>query len=274
MELYLSVVIPAYNEERRIGKTLAKFRRYFDAQNYAYEVIVSDDGSSDTTREIVNIIAEGWPQLRLLTASYNQGKGAVVKRGMLSARGQYVLFADADNATPIEELEKFWPYIKTYPIVFGSRYCFGAQVHIAQARHRIILSRLSNLLIRTMAVPGVWDTQCGFKLFERNAGQNIFANVRLTRFGFDIEAFAIARQLGYQFKEVGINWYNDFDTRVRTGREALRTLRDLFKITWNKLHGKYRKVGYIQQSPAVRRTETNSIHSETSSPIAPPDLKL
>ncbi|AKM84825.1 MAG: Glycosyltransferases involved in cell wall biogenesis [candidate division Kazan bacterium GW2011_GWA1_50_15] len=253
MDIYLSVVIPAYNEERRIGKTLTKLRAYLDAQSYGYEVVVSDDGSGDTTREIVKIIAEGWPQLRLLTATHNQGKGAVVKRGMLSAHGRWVLFTDADNATPIEEVEKFWPFTKEYPVIFGSRYIKGAHVHVPQARHRIILSRLSNLLIRFMAVPGVWDTQCGFKLFERNAGQNIFANVRLTRFGFDIEAFAIARQLGYRFKEVGINWYNDFESKVRTGREAIRTLKDLFKITWNKLRGKYRQVGYVRDFTPPRQ---------------------
>jgi len=274
MDIYLSVIIPAYNEECRIGRTLTKLRSYLDNQNYTYEVVVSDDGSSDTTREIVNIIAEGWPQLRLLIAPQNQGKGAVVKQGVLSAHGRYVLFTDADNATPIEEIEKFWPYVKSYPIVFGSRYCHGAHVHIAQARHRIILSRLSNLLIRMMAVPGILDTQCGFKLFEQNVGKNIFANVRLTRFGFDIEVFVIARQLGYQFKEVGINWYNDADTRVRTGREAIRTLKDLFKITWNKLHGQYRKVGYIQQVPAMLRTEVSQIDLETSEPVAPLDGEL
>lgn len=255
-EVYLSVVIPAYNEERRIGKTLAQMRKYLDAQSYTYEVIVSDDGSVDTTIPVVKIIQEGWPQLKLITATENQGKGAAVKRAMLSARGKYLLFTDADNATPIEEIEKLWPYVDTFPIVFGSRHCRGAHIHIHQAQYRKLLSRASNLLIRVVAVPGIWDTQCGFKLFERNAGKNIFANVRLKRFGFDIEAFVIARQLGYPFREVGIEWYNDPDSRVRTGREAIRTLKDLFRIKINMLRGKYLQVGYIQDFTLPRRPGT------------------
>jgi len=253
-EVYLSVIIPAYNEERRIGKTLAQVRKYLDAQPYDYEIIVSDDGSQDTTIPIVKIIQEGWPQLRLMATVNNQGKGAVVKRAMLTAKGKYLLFTDADNATPIEEVEKFWPYVETFPIVFGSRHCRGAHIHIHQATHRKWLSRASNLLIRFVAVPGVWDTQCGFKLFERNAGKNIFANVKMERFGFDIEAFVIAQKLGYPFKEVGIDWYNDFDTRVRTGREAIRTLKDLFRIKWNIMNGRYDRVGYIQDFTLPRRS--------------------
>lgn len=256
-EVHLSVIIPAYNEERRIGKTLASIRKYLDVQTYNYEVIISDDGSRDTTVPIVKIIQEGWPQLRLLTAVENRGKGAVVKHAMLNARGKYLLFTDADNATPIEEVEKFWPYADTFPIVFGSRHCKGAHIYIHQATHRKWLSRASNLLIRFIAVPGVWDTQCGFKMFERSAGKNIFANVKMERFGFDIEAFVIAQKLGYPFKEVGINWYNDPDTRVRTGKEAIRTLRDLFKIRFNIMKGRYDSVGYIQDFTMPRRPGTS-----------------
>jgi dolichyl-phosphate beta-glucosyltransferase len=252
-EPYLSVVIPAYNEERRIGKTLAAMRRFLDQQSYSYEVTVVDDGSRDTTRAIVSIIAEGWPQLKLITNLRNRGKGAVVRQGVLAAAGRYILFADADNATPIEQIEKLLPYASQYPIVIGSRHCPGAKIHIPQARHRILLSRGSNLLIRLLAVPGIWDTQCGFKLFERNAGQNIFANVRLERFGFDFEALIIAQHLGYKFKEVGIDWYNDAESKVRTGREALRTLKDLFLVKLNLLQGKYSRVGYIHRTPLPRR---------------------
>ncbi|RLC37541.1 hypothetical protein DRH29_01585 [candidate division Kazan bacterium] len=251
--IYLSIVIPAYNEERRIGSTLSKIRKYLDAQGYVYEVIVVNDGSTDTTVPIVNIIREGWPQLRLIDNPQNQGKGAVVKQGILAGLGKYILFTDADNATPIEEVEKLLEHVNIYPIVFGSRYIKGSKIHVFQSRPRIILSRLSNLLIRIVAVPGVWDTQCGFKLFERNAGKNIFANVRLTRFGFDIEAFVIAQKLRYRFKEVGINWYNDFETKVRTGREAIRTLFDLFRIRFNLWRGKYNSVGYVYpHQPVVK----------------------
>lgn len=242
---YLSVVIPAYNEERRIGKTLAAIREYLDKQTYGYEVIVSDDGSADTTTAVVKIIQEGWPQLKLLAHHQNLGKGEAVKRGVAAAAGELILFTDADNATPISEIEKLLPYVNDHDIVFGSRHISGAHIHIPQAKHRAILSRLSNLLIRMVAVPGVWDTQCGFKLFQREAGKNIFNNIRVKRFGFDIEAFVIARQLGYRFKEVGVNWFNDSDTRVRTGREAIRTLKDLIKIKTNLMRGYYREAGHV-----------------------------
>lgn len=251
--IYLSVVIPAYNEERRIGKTLVSIRDFLNKQNYNYEIIVVDDGSNDTTKDIINIMADGWPQLRFIYNQINRGKGAVVRQGVLNSKGQCILFTDADNATPIEQVDKLLQHIEEFPIVIGSRHCPGGKIHIPQARHRIILSRASNLLIRLLAVPGVWDTQCGFKLFECNAGKNIFANIQLARFGFDFEALAIAQHLGYKFKEVGIEWYNDPESKVRAGKEALRTLRDLLKIKSNLMRGVYSKGGYVHESPLPQK---------------------
>ena len=248
---YLSVVVPTYNEERRIGKTLSSIREFLDGQDYDYEVLVVDDGSGDTTPGVVEIIAEGWPQLKLLFNEHNQGKGAVVRQGMLAARGQWVLFTDADNATPISELDKLLPHAQQYEVVIGSRHCPGAHIHVPQAKHRILLSRASNLLIRLTAVPGVWDTQCGFKLFQSNAGKNIFANVTLKRWGFDFEALMIARRLGYPIKEVGIEWYNDPDSKF-ANREAVKTLLDLLVVKWRMLRGGYDRVGYIRETPTPR----------------------
>lgn len=244
-DIFLSVVIPAYNEERRIGRTLVMMKAFLDSQSYLYEVIVVDDGSQDTTCSIVKIISESWPHLRLMTNSMNRGKGAVVKQGVLNANGKYILFADADNATPIEQVKALLKFVPEYPIVIGSRHCPGAKIHIPQARHRIFLSRASNLLIRMLAVPGIFDTQCGFKLFEKNAGKMIFSNVKLERFGFDFEALVIAEHLGYKFKEVGIEWYNDPQSKVRAGRESLRTLRDLLRVKLNLMRGVYSRTGYI-----------------------------
>ncbi len=261
-DIFLSVIIPAYNEERRIGKTLAAIRQYLDRQSYNYEVIISEDGSNDTTIPIIQIIQEGWKQLRLVRAPYNQGKGAAVKRGMLEANGRWLLFTDADNSTPIEEIEKLLPYTKDFQIIFGSRHCPGAHVHIPQAKHRIILSRMSNLLIRILAVPGVYDTQCGFKLFERNAGKNVFANITLNRWGFDFEALMIALRLRYKMKEVGINWYDDKESKVRAGKEALKTLFDLLRVKWRMIRGAYNKVGYVHQAP-IPKTEKDKETIET-----------
>ena len=251
--LYLSVVIPAYNEEKCIGKTLSLMRKFLDNQGYLYEVIVVDDGSNDTTSAIVDIIAEGWPQLKIINNTVNKGKGAVVKQGVLNSIGEYILFMDADSATPIEEISKLLEYVDKYPIVIGSRHCPGAKIHVPQARHRIILSRVSNLLIRFLILPGIYDTQCGFKLLERNAGQNIFSNVRLERWGFDFEMLVIAKHLGYKFKEVGIEWYDDPDSKVRAGKEAFKTLKDLFKVKLNLLKGEYSKTGYILKNPIPKK---------------------
>jgi len=244
--IYLSVIIPTYNEEKNIGKTLTGVRKFLDAQGYGYEVVVVDDGSTDTTCSIVEIIAEGWPELKIISNEINQGKGAVVKQGVLSAKGKYILFMDADSATPIEEVDKLLAHVKKYPIVIGSRHCPGAKIHIPQARHRVILSRASNLLIRLLILPGIYDTQCGFKLLERNAGQNVFANVQLKRWGFDFEMLVIAKHLGYTFKEVGVNWYDDPDSKVRAGKEALKTLVELFKVKANLVKGVYSSTGYIR----------------------------
>lgn len=242
--IFLSVVVPAYNEERRIGRTLSGLRKFLDEQSYPHEVLVVDDGSTDDTHKIVDTIARSWPQLKLFSNSANRGKGAVVKQGVLSAQGQYVLFSDADNATPIDQIDKLLSYIEQYPVVIGSRHCPGAKIHIPQAGHRAVLSRLSNLLIRWLAVPGIYDTQCGFKLFQREPAQAIFSRVTINRFGFDFEALAIARALGYQFKEVGIDWYNDGASKVRAGRDAIRTLRDLLRVRRNLNSGIYQNKVY------------------------------
>jgi len=238
---YLSIIIPVYNEEQRIGKTLTIVRDYFNRQSYAYEVILVDDGSSDGGLAVIREFATLWPQLKITTNAINRGKGAVVRQGVLMAQGQTVLFMDADNSTPIEQIEKLLPYIEQYPAVIGSRHCPGGQVLVPQAPHRIWLSRMSNLLIRWFLLPGIYDTQCGFKLFQNVPAKEIFSRVKINRFGFDFEALAIANHLGYQFKEVGVDWYNDGASKVRAGRDALRTLRDLFLVKWNLWRGLYRK---------------------------------
>ena len=241
MEIYLSVVIPVYNEEERIGQTLTALRNYLDKQTYAYEVVLVDDGSIDATRAVVAQIIQGWPACKLLANLSNHGKGAVVKQGMLAAQGRFILFTDADNSTPIEQIEKLLSHINQYEVVFGSRHCPGGKIIIPQSMSRVWLSRMSNLLIRWILLPGIYDTQCGFKLFQNVSAKEIFQRVTIKRFGFDFEALVIARVLGYRFKEVGIDWYNDGASKVRAGRDAARTLKDLFKVKGNLLRGAYFK---------------------------------
>ena len=237
--IYLSVVIPAYNEERRLPKSLAEIKRFLIRKPFSHEVIVVSDGSEDGTVSLVRRLARNYPELRVIDNKVNRGKGAAVRDGVLAARGRYVLVSDADNATPISELDKLMAWIDKFPIVFGSRHKPGAKIMVKQGFWRVVLSRASNLLIRWLLLPGIYDTQCGFKLFENSAAKSIFPLATIDRFGWDFEVLTIARELGYSFFEQPIVWYNDPETKVRAGRDALRTLRDLLKVKWNILKGHY-----------------------------------
>lgn len=246
---FLSIIIPAYNEARRLPATLDAIREYLLGKNFAYEVIVVDDGSWDETSEL----AERHPlRPRVIKNTRNRGKGAVVKEGVMNSLGHYILFIDADNATPIQQVERLLAHSQRFPVVIGSRHIPGANIKIAQPKHRVLLSRFSNLLIRVVACPGIYDTQCGFKLFEANAGRNIFASVTLDRFGFDFEAIMIAMKLGYPIKEQGVDWYDHPGSKVRAGRDAVKTFIDLIKIKLRDIFGGYRKVSYIHGVPKLK----------------------
>jgi len=236
---HLSIVIPAYNEERRLPKTLSAIRSFLKKKPFAYEVVVVSDGSTDGTVPLMRRLKRRYPYLRVIENEANRGKGAVVRDGVLASRGRYILVADADNATPIEELDKLISLINKFPIVFGSRHKPGAKIMVKQGFWRVILSRVSNLLIRWLLIPGIYDTQCGFKLFEAGAAKNIFPLATIDRFGWDFEVLAIARELGYSFFEQPITWYNDPESKVRAGRDSLRTLQDLLKVRFNMLKGRY-----------------------------------
>lgn len=237
----LSVVIPAYNEEKRLGATLESLREYFSATDEDVEVIVVDDGSKDRTVEVAELFGGDVLHLRVLRFLKNQGKGHAVKQGMLAAKGEYALFIDADNSTPIAEIAKLWPFADEYEVVIGSRHLHGSNVVIKQPWYRIIMSRMGNLLIRATIVRGIRDTQCGFKLFQREACKAIFSRQQTMGFGFDMEILAIAQKiLHYNIKEVPVSWYNSPDSRVRPIHDAWRTLKELFRIKYGLLAGKYR----------------------------------
>ncbi len=238
---HLSIIIPAYNEEKRLGATLASLQQYFATTGEDVEVIVVDDGSNDRTVEVAQEAAGEVLHLRVLRFLKNQGKGHAVKQGMLAAKGEYVLFIDADNSTPIAELAKFWPFAADYEVVIGSRHVRGSNVVITQPWFRIIISRIGNFLIRATIVRGIRDTQCGFKLFQRQACLEIFSRQQTMGFGFDMEILAIAQKiLHYKIKEVPVSWYNSSDSRVRPIYDAWRTLQELVSIKWGLLLGRYR----------------------------------
>ncbi len=238
----LSVIIPAYNEEKRIADTLKNIDSYLSAQSYDYEIVVVVNGSHDLTYHVVKELEETAIKKATAINLDEGGKGNAVKRGILDkATGDVVMFMDADNATPISEIEKFLPFFQQgYDVVIGSRYTNPELVKVHQPFYRVWLSRLSNILIQFVVVPGIKDTQLGFKAFSSKAAKDIFPLVSVKRWGFDMEVLTIALTLGYKIKEIGVSW-----TEHGGGHVPLKaygeSLIDLFKIKINKLTGKYQR---------------------------------
>jgi len=241
-KIYLSVIIPAYNEEKRVSNTILDIDHYLSKQDYTYEIVVVNDGSKDKTAQIVNKLTDLVKHLRLINNKENHGKGWVVRQGMLESLGEIRLFMDADNATTIDHFSKMTPlFEQEYQVVIGSRDdkdAAGAKQAVPQPFHKRLIGNMGNLLIQMLAVRGVWDTQCGFKAFKAGAAQDIFGRSKIDRWGFDIEALALTRKLGYRLGIIPVNWINDPNSRVGW-KGYLNTFRELFKIKWNLISGKY-----------------------------------
>lgn len=246
MPVYLSVIIPAFNEEQRILETLQRVSDYLKDWQWrtgkSFEIVVVDDGSTDSTKEQLRRCAI---DLTLIAHQINRGKGFAVRAGMLKAGGQYRIFTDADNSTPIHELNKLLTAgEKGAPVVIGSRNLKDSRVVIRQPLARRWLGRLANWAIQVLALWGIKDTQCGFKCFQDKAAEDLFSSQTIDGWGFDFEILAIARRRSYQIVEVPVSWYNSKQSRVRPIRGALRTLAELLTIRWNLWRGKYdRKQG-------------------------------
>lgn len=238
--MYLSVVIPAYNEGKRILPTLKSVDEYFRKKDYEYEIIVVSDGSKDDTVSVVNNISQQMRGLRVIESNVNRGKGYVVKLGINESIGELRLFMDADNSTTIDNLDKMIPCVSEgYDVVIASIGVSGARSVGYEPFYKRFFGRAGNLIIRTVAVSGISDTQRGFKLFTAKAATDIFSRLKIERWGFDVEALAIARVLGYKIKEVPIIWNNDPDSKV--GISAyLPTLLETVKIRWNLMTGNYK----------------------------------
>jgi dolichyl-phosphate beta-glucosyltransferase len=228
----LSVVVPAYDEESRIGASLKRMLAYFDAQDYAYEILVVDDGSTDSTARLVENIAACRPQVRLLSYQPNRGKGHAVRYGMLRARGARVLFCDADLATPIEEVEKLFAKLNDgYDIAIGSRDVLGSELVRRQSLLRETGGKAFNKMVQLLAVPGIHDTQCGFKLFTQSAAQSVFSLCQVDHFAFDVEMLYLAiRLFGLRVAEVPVRWAHQEGSKVRFFRDAWRMVKTLFRI--------------------------------------------
>ncbi len=230
----LSIVIPAYNEAERLPQSLRRIRSYLETQPWTAEIVVVDDGSTDATAERVR---SAGLEIRLIHHQHNRGKGAAVRTGMLAARGDWRLLTDADLSTPIEELGRFWDQRGQADILLGSRRITGAEVARRQAWWKVLLGQLGNFLIQGLLVPGVRDSQCGFKLFAART-QPIFTAQQLNRFGFDFELLWLARRFGFRLLELPVRWLNDSQSKV-AGWDYLNTLLDIVRIRWYQLRGHY-----------------------------------
>ncbi len=240
-DVYLSVIIPAYNEAERIGKTLESVSAYLARQPYRSEIIVSDGGSTDKTADVVRQKISQIPNLSVISRK-NRGKGEGVKDGMLAAKGRIRLFSDADNSTDMSHFDKMKPFFyQGYEVVICSRDpkdAPGARQAVSQAWHKRMLGNMGNLFIQAVVLPGIWDTQCGFKGFRDFAAENIFSHQRMPGWAFDIEALAVARALNYRIAIVPAYWINDPRSSVRLS-SYFQVLKDTVKIRFNFLTGKY-----------------------------------
>lgn len=232
----LSVVIPAYNEGTRLPMTLDRIRAYLERRG-SHEIVVVDDGSSDATADVARRL--GGPGVVVVSNETNRGKGYSVRRGMLLATGQRRLMSDADLSTPIEEYGRLAAKLdEGYHVAIASRALPGANIEVHQSWYREGMGRVFNLCVRLVALPGLFDTQCGFKLFRAEAAQAAFFACRLDGFSFDVEALVAARRRGYRIAEIPVTWRNDAATRVTSLRGFLAFL-DLLRIRANLWAGRY-----------------------------------
>ena len=232
---YLSVIIPCYNEEKTISATLLAVDQYLQKQSFNYEILAVSDGSTDKTAQIAEEFKKNLPNLKFINNEVNHGKGWVVRQGILAALGEIRLFMDADNATTIDHFDKMKPYFdQGANVVIGSRDVKdvkGAKQAVSQSGFKRLLGNAGNVLIQIFAVWGVWDTQCGFKAFSAKAAQDIFSKSKIDRWGFDIEALALARKLKYKIDIVPVYWINDPNSRVGL-KGYLMTFKELFQVWW------------------------------------------
>lgn len=230
-KIFLSIVIPAFNEESRIIPTLKKIRAYLREKSYHCQVIVVDDGSTDNTPSVVLKFSKEFSGLALLENEKNMGKGYSVKRGISLAQGEYILFSDADLSTPIQEIEKFFPYFEQgFDIVIGSRALKDSQIELRQPWWREGMGKTFNLFVRLLAFGGIKDTQCGFKCFRREVAHHLFGLAKIKGFSFDVETLFLAKKFGYKIKEVPVVWINSEASKVHPLLDSAKMFFELLKI--------------------------------------------
>ena len=237
-EYLLSLILPAYNEEKRLDECMEKVAGFIASRSDPIEVILVENGSKDRTYEIACGYAERYPWLKVLQEK-KPGKGNAVRRGMLEARGKYRMFADVDFSMPISEVDHFIPpTLNDYQVAIGSREVKGA-VRYNEPPRRHFTGRVFNLIVRILAVPGIHDTKCGFKSFSAEAAEKLFRLQRIDGWAFDAEVLFIAQHLGYQIIEVPVQWYYDGNSKINVIRDSLKMFRELLQIRKNYRAGLY-----------------------------------
>ena len=238
----LTIVMPAYNEERRLPSTLVRLDAFLKAFDREVEVIVVENGSTDRTVEVVVDYQRTMPSLRLMQVPA-AGKGWAVRAGMLAGTGDHLMFCDVDFSMPVEEIAKFTALLdQGAPIVIASRELATSHRHDEPGR-RHVMGRVFNRAVQILVVHGIEDTQCGFKAFQRPVARDLFGHQRIKRWGFDVEILYLARRRGYRVQQLAIDWYYDADSRVRGMQDSLDMLSEILRIRLYALMGLYRKRG-------------------------------
>lgn len=236
----LSIIIPVHNEGQTLTAAICKIAEYCESLLSNYEIIVVDDGSTDGTEQIAREMMLLYPCLRMIKLKKNRGKGCAVRNGIFEAKGQYILFSDADLSTPISEAEKLFHYLKKgCDIAIGSRKLPSSQINVRQPWYREFLGNVFNIMVRLLVVQEVKDTQCGFKCFTRKSAKKIFREQRLNGFCFDVEVLYLATKYGFSVKEVPIRWFNAPKTTVKLMKDSPKMLIDLLRIRYNDIRGRY-----------------------------------
>lgn len=255
--IQLSVIIPAYDESERIVPYMTEMTGYLGRRGKPYEVLVVDDGSHDGTAALVEQFRTKEPAVRLLRLAQNTGKGCAVRTGMQVARGEFQLMADADGATPIQELERLEAAIGNgADIAIGSRFLASRdRRYTVKARwHRTVLGNTFNRIVQRLGVSGITDTQCGFKLFRKAVAKDLFSVAWVAGYGFDLELLYVAQRRGYRIAEIPVNWSDQPGSKVRVLRDGLRMLLDLFAVRRNYTHGMYEPSSNVVATHVPRLT--------------------
>lgn len=254
----LSIVIPAYNEAARLPTSLDALRRYLMTLPFPSEVVVADDGSTDGTSAVVERLTQAWrtPPMLHLVSGPHAGKGGAVRAGVLAATGDYIALADADFSMPVEEFDRFKPdMLGVYDVAIGSREAPGARRY-DEPVHRHLMGRIFNAFVQLLLLPGIQDTQCGFKCLRREVAHELCQRQTISGWGFDVELLYMARKRGYSIREVPISWHYMPGSRISPLRDTVTMLRDILTIRANGKRGLYDTLAVATSAPASMRTES------------------